>query len=130
MRTTIIALLTLVVGLVSGYGYAQISQPETTNIIVESSDTMPAMDHDMDSMEMSMDLGEADSEYDRRFIDAMIVHHEGAIEMARDVQENSTRPELLQLADEIITAQQTEIEQMQTWRDAWYGAETTGSAAG
>lgn len=120
MRTIVIALVALVAGLAGGYGYGQMARSETANVS-ESTTTMPGMDHSMTSM--SVDLGEADSEYDRRFIDAMIDHHEGAIEMAEDAKRKSDRPQLLQLANEIIVAQEAEIEQMQARRDTWYGTE-------
>ncbi len=74
------------------------------------------MNHDM----MSMDLGPKDETFDLRFIDAMIPHHEGAIAMAQQVLEQSSRPEIQTLAQDIINAQQQEIEQMQQWRQAWY----------
>lgn len=73
------------------------------------------------AMGMDMDLGGADDEFDLRFIDAMIPHHEGAVAMAEDLKEKSQRPELLTLADEIITSQQAEIDQMEQWRQEWYG---------
>lgn len=71
-------------------------------------------------MDHAMDLGPADGNYDLRFIDAMILHHQGAIDMAQEAQEKSQRPEIKQLAEEIITAQKQEIAQMQQWRTAWY----------
>ena len=41
------------------------------------------MDHSGSMMSHdSMDLGEADSEYDLRFIDGMTPHHQGAINIA------------------------------------------------
>jgi uncharacterized protein (DUF305 family) len=58
--------------------------------------------------------------YDATFIDGMIVHHQGALVMADQVIKESQRPELLQLAEAIRKTQQAEIEQMQTWRKAWY----------
>lgn len=67
-----------------------------------------------------MDLGPADAEYDLRFIDAMIPHHEGAIAMAKAAQEKSQRPEMQQLAREIISAQEREIAQLKQWRKTWY----------
>src|SRR5919202_849810 len=73
------------------------------------------MDHSM-----SMDLGPADADYDLRFVDAMIPHHQGAVEMAREVLSKSQRPEMKQLAQEILTSQQKEIDQMKQWRQAWY----------
>lgn len=77
MRTIIIALGALVVGRAGGNGFAQTTPSE-------SATTMPAMNHSMTSM--SVDLGEADSEYDQRFIDAMITQYEGAIENGRGWQ--------------------------------------------
>jgi uncharacterized protein (DUF305 family) len=62
----------------------------------------------------------AEAPYDARFIDSMIVHHEGAVAMAGDLKKNTQRPELLKLADDIIRAQEAEIKQMQDWRKAWY----------
>ena len=68
----------------------------------------------------SMDLGPADADYDLRFIDAMIPHHEGAVVMAKDLAQKTKRPELQKLAKEIIASQQTEIDQMQQWQKSWY----------
>ena len=72
------------------------------------------------AMMMSQDLGAADAEFDLRFINAMIPHHEGAVTMAKDVSGKSKRPEIKQLGQEIIKAQNTEIKQMQQWRKTWY----------
>jgi len=69
---------------------------------------------------MSMDLGPADADYDLRFIDAMMQHHQGAVKMAQDAQQKSKRPEIKKLAGDIITAQEKEINQMKQWRTAWY----------
>ncbi|MHC5933112.1 DUF305 domain-containing protein [Nostoc sp.] len=74
----------------------------------------------MKTMMMSQNLGAADAEFDLRFINAMIPHHEGAVTMAKDVLSKSKRPEIKQLAQEIIKAQNTEIKQMQQWRKTWY----------
>lgn len=59
--------------------------------------------------------------YDLRFIEAMIPHHEGAIEMARDALKNASHSEIRELAQTILDTQQAEIEQMKQWREAWYG---------
>ncbi|MFS0518472.1 DUF305 domain-containing protein [Nostoc sp. UIC 10607] len=74
----------------------------------------------MKAMMMSQDLGAADAEFDLRFINAMIPHHEGALTMAQNALSKSKRPEIKQLAQEIIKAQNTEIKQMQQWRKSWY----------
>lgn len=72
------------------------------------------------AMMMSEDLGAADAQFDLRFINAMIPHHEGAVVMAKDALNKSNHPEIKQLAQNIIASQQAEIEQMQQWRKAWY----------
>lgn len=72
-------------------------------------------------MMMSQDLGAADAKFDLRFIDAMIPHHEGALTMAKEVLGKTKRPEIKQMAKEIITSQQAEIKEMKAWRKAWYG---------
>jgi len=81
---------------------------------------MPMGDTPMADHAMTMDLGPKDAEFDLRFIDGMILHHQGAIAMAEAALQNSQRAEMQQLAEEIIAAQQGEIEQMQQWRQAWY----------
>jgi uncharacterized protein (DUF305 family) len=50
--------------------------------------------------------------YDALFIDSMMVHHQGAIDMARTLQDQTRRPELLTLAGAIMDTQQSEIEFM------------------
>lgn len=74
----------------------------------------------MQAMMMKGDLGAADAEFDLRFLNAMIPHHEGAIAMAKDVLSKSKRPEMKKLAQDIITSQQKEIDRMKAWRKAWY----------
>ncbi len=100
----------------------------TSTVAIKPSSTpaaqtaMPSMDntHNMSNMHMTMDLGSADANFDLRFIDAMIPHHKGAVEMAKEAQQKSQRPEIQKLADEIITAQAKEITELQTWRKQWY----------
>jgi uncharacterized protein (DUF305 family) len=78
---------------------------------------MMAMSEDMEqSMMMSMDLGQADADFDLRFIDAMIPHHEGALVMAKDASSKTNRPEIEKLSQDILTSQQKEIDQMKQSR--------------
>lgn len=49
--------------------------------------------------------------FDQKFAEYMILHHEGAIEMARGV-ENSADPAVAELAQNIISSQQVEIDEM------------------
>jgi uncharacterized protein (DUF305 family) len=58
--------------------------------------------------------------FDEAFIDAMIPHHQSAIEMAKVAIEKSKIPEIKELAGNIVPAQKREIEQMKQWRKEWY----------
>jgi uncharacterized protein (DUF305 family) len=58
--------------------------------------------------------------FDKAFIDAMIPHHQSAIEMAQIAREKSEIPEIKELAEDIVSAQQNEIEQLTRWRQQWY----------
>jgi len=90
------------------------SSPSNLNSSPAMMGTPGSMNHSM------MDLGPADVNYDLRFIDGMIVHHQGAVVMAQEAQQKSSRPEIKKLAADIITAQQKEIAQMKAWRTTWY----------
>jgi len=70
---------------------------------------------------MAMDLGPADANYDLRFIDAMRLHHRGAIAMAKEAEQKSQRREIKSLARNIIIAQnREENELLRKWREQWY----------
>jgi uncharacterized protein (DUF305 family) len=72
-------------------------------------------------------LTDARAPFDQRFLDQMIMHHQGAVMSAQMMIADSSRPELRDLAQRITTAQQREIAQMQQWRNDWYGASSTGT---
>ncbi len=86
----------------------------------EGKSVIPMSEQQSQSMKMVKDLGVADPKFDLRFMDAMLAHHEGALTMAQDALAKSKRPEVKQLAQDIITSQQAEIDQMKQWRQAWY----------
>jgi uncharacterized protein (DUF305 family) len=95
-------------------------QVETPNTIATNASDKQQMHGSGMNHSMAMDLGPSDANYDLRFIDGMIPHHQGAIEMAKQAQQKSKRPEIKKLADNIIKAQNQEITQMKQWRTAWY----------
>ena len=70
---------------------------------------------------MVKDLGKGDGEYDARFIDMMIPHHEGAVMMAKDALQNANHQDLKEMAAKMIKDQQKEIDQLKKWRQEWYG---------
>ncbi|MBA3723727.1 MAG: DUF305 domain-containing protein [Candidatus Levybacteria bacterium] len=64
---------------------------------------------------------------DRRFIEQMIPHHESAITMAKLAQTKAQRPEVKQLANNIIDSQGKEIILMEDWYKTWYGSDVPKS---
>ncbi len=64
--------------------------------------------HDGMMMEFT---GDPDTDFAR----GMIPHHQGAIEMAEVVLEHGTDPEIRALAEEIIEAQEAEIQMLEDW---------------
>ena len=78
----------------------------------------------MQSMNMNLE-GKIGDEFDKAFLNEMITHHEGAVEMAKLVLTTSKRAELIKLANDIITAQTKEINMMQNWQNTWYSTTTT-----
>ena len=49
----------------------------------------------------------------------MRTHHSGAVELAQTELRSGTSAEVKTLARKIIATQQTEIRQMQRWKDTW-----------
>ncbi len=66
---------------------------------------------------------------DQHFIEQMIPHHDGAIAMANLALQKAKRPEIKTLAQNIITAQEKEVTEMQGWYKSWFGEDVkTGNA--
>jgi len=72
----------------------------------------------------------ASQNIDRHFIEEMIPHHEGAIEMAKLALLRSKRPEMQTLANGIIEAQEREINNMKGWYEAWFGTAVPAYSSG
>jgi uncharacterized protein (DUF305 family) len=59
-------------------------------------------------------------DFDREFLTQMIPHHEMAIMMAQMIR-SSERPEMRQLAENIVTSQAQEIQMMRGWLVSGFG---------
>jgi uncharacterized protein (DUF305 family) len=77
---------------------------------------MQAMMHDMNAAL----AGKSGDDFNKAFLSEMIIHHEGAVEMAQAVLKSSKRPELIKLANDIISAQNKEIDMMKGWQTEWF----------
>ncbi len=96
---------------------------ETTE---ETSGEMAGMDHG--SMEMGS--GETapkelivDGEYsDERFIDMMAAHHQMAIDMAQVAQREAKLPEIRRIADDVVSTQQAEIDELRSIKEEEFGS--------
>lgn len=131
-RMIVLPMLGLVIVLVSGCtsvmpggtmaGMDHSTMTPTTPMTTTQTMTDTAMMSDTqmggtDHNQMNMDPSRP---FDAQFIDSMIEHHQGAITMAQQALDQAEHEELRTLAEAIIAAQTSEIEQMQTWRSAWY----------
>ena len=118
--------LALVIGLGVGYSIAK-AKPGQSGVHMMSDGSM-MMNHNNQSGSMASIMhdmnasleGKTRDAFDKAFLEEMVVHHIGAVDMAKKVLEVSQRPELIKLANEIIAAQTKEIEMMNQWKVEWF----------
>lgn len=127
-NTLIVGLLALVIGFFVGqYGTNE------KEVIVQKTENEPSMQQEMnhemmgmDSMMMDMTArmkGKVGDELDKIFLEDMIVHHQGAVDMAIILAGGTQRPELKKMASDIITVQEAEIDMMEKWLTEWFRQE-------
>ncbi|MFM8524413.1 MAG: DUF305 domain-containing protein [Cyanobacteriota bacterium] len=63
----------------------------------------------------------AAADFDRAFLEQMVVHHRMGVMMATHAQMHGERPELRDLELAMVRAQSGEIQQMERWYRRWYG---------
>lgn len=83
----------------------------------------------MMNSQTSTDELSAASDFDKAFLSQMIGHHQMAVMMANMLSISTNRPEMKKLGNDIITAQNKEIGDMQQWQQQW-GYETSTSGTG
>lgn len=80
---------------------------------------MAGMNDSMKGMDMKKLGSLSGNDFDLEFIKQMTAHHEGAVTMAKEALQRSTKEEIKTLAAAIIKAQEEEIKQMKEWQTAW-----------
>ncbi len=87
------------------HGAAPADETEATRAYVEA----------MDRMHGPMMQAAQDPDPDVAFVKGMIPHHQGAIDMAKTVQQYGDDEEMSAFAARIIETQQAEIAEMEAW---------------
>jgi uncharacterized protein (DUF305 family) len=79
---------------------------------------MPGM---ADSMKMDMPklTNSKDKEFDLAFVEMMTAHHAGAVTMAKEALTKAEHAEIKTLSNQIIKAQEAEINMMADWKANW-----------
>ena len=112
--------ITLSAAAVSIYAQAN-EQPHQAHMNMQMS-TGSAMQQElmqgMDQMNQDMMAAAQYKDPDVAFAAGMLPHHIGAVKMAEVELKYGKDPEMRKLAEDIINAQQAEIEQMQKWLKA------------
>jgi uncharacterized protein (DUF305 family) len=128
-KSTVQPILFGVIGLLLGVvfaGYAANSNNDGMMRMMGMGRAHDMMNQGDTGMDMSMSMMEENlkdksgDDFDRAFITQMITHHQGAINMAEDAKKSAKHEEIKKLADNIISAQTTEITQMKEWYKSWY----------
>jgi uncharacterized protein (DUF305 family) len=80
-----------------------------------------AMNHDgMNHSAMQSAPNAAAQPFDLQFLDTMIAHHQGAVEMAKVTEMKTQNAELKTFAAKIVADQAREIGEMKRWREQWF----------
>ncbi len=124
----LVALVSLLIGGLGTYAFVGKTAPEQKNGHMMPDGNMMSgsmssgMKGEMDSMMMGLS-GKTGDAFDKTFLSEMIMHHEGAVQMAEAAKVNAKHAEIKMMADAIIAAQAAEIAQMKEWQKEWYGIE-------
>jgi uncharacterized protein (DUF305 family) len=107
-------LVVAVVIVAGGMVIAQISdsinnhKADTATISSQAQANIPVLQKQFD--------GYTGKNYDKIFLASMIAHHQGAVQMAQMALTNANHQEVKDLASNIISTQNVEISEMQSWQ--------------
>lgn len=111
-------IVALVIGLVVGVG-GTVGVTELTKDN-DTKQTTVTSNGSMSMADMNKELAtKTGSEFDKSFMETMIKHHQSAIDMAKLSETRAKNQEIKTLSQDIITAQQKEIGEMQQWQMDW-----------
>ena len=116
-KFVLLLLVTLVVGVVIGHTLPKSNSPMPQSHLTTNDSTVSDT---MSSMTAGLQ-GKTGDDFDKAFITEMVAHHEGAVAMAQLALKNAKHSEIKKLAQDIITAQNSEIASMRNWLSSWYG---------
>lgn len=118
---TVFVILAFVVSFGIGYSFGNknISLDNRHTMEVNEVHEISDMSHMMDDMTNGLS-GKSGDEFDKAFIEEMIIHHQGAVDMANLALKNAKHKEILDLSKAIIQAQNKEITDMKSWQKAWF----------
>ena len=91
--------------------------PSSSGEVMEDHSSMGMMASNAGMMEALTD--KTGDEFDKAFLNQMIMHHQSAIDMASTGVTNAYHQEVKDLTKDIITAQTKEILQMRQWQKDW-----------
>lgn len=127
-ESIMLGIIGLLVGIViTGFAAGQAVNNDNTGMMrmmgmdTSKNEQTVATDHSTMSMaDMNKQLeGLSGDEFDKAFIEMMIAHHEGAVDMAELIPSRAKHDEIKSLGEAIITAQTKEIADMKQWQKDW-----------
>ncbi len=113
-KNSIFAIIAVAIIAIIGGGIYWINKDDDKSEVVNSNVSVN-MDSDMYKMYSALN-GEY---YDRMFIANMIAHHQGAVDMAELALTSAKHQEIKDMANNIISAQTKEIDEMEAWQKDW-----------
>lgn len=116
----IVAIVAIVaIASITAFAISRDNEMMDDNMMGKSSNSQATDLVDTNSTEYKNYMSYTGEDYDRYFIANMIAHHQGAVDMAKLAQTNAKHQELKNMANDIVTAQTSEINNMKAWQTQW-----------